>query len=217
MTRRMYQAMAVLLVLAVALLAAKSCADGHGAQPKIPPPVRRDLDSLAMTRPAHEAEQDSLRARAQRETDARVLAQHRADALATSARTIQHRADSLAALAQTAEQWHAAHDARQQEAESWHRTADERDVALQHEIVAHARADSGWTAERARRIHLETVTVPGLERAIAKLEQPCRVAFIPCPPRAVVGVIGAVGGYVLGNVLPAPRLNLSSNRPQFVP
>lgn len=184
---------------------AKSCADRSGEEPKIPPQVQRDLDSLQITRPTHNAAVDSALMRARRDSIARVQAQREAARAQADARESRRVADSIAAVAQSVEQWKAAHDARQKEAVKWEQTASQKDIALQKEISAHSETRRALTLETTRRVHLETVTIPGLTETIARLEKPCKVGFIPCPSRTVVGIISAGSGYLLGQALPARR------------
>lgn len=187
------------------LVAMKSCADRRGATSKIPAALQNDLDSLRLTRPAHETRQDSLLAVVRHDSVVRARLERDAAQSAADARAAKSRADSMAAVAVSAEQWRATHDERKLEADKWHRAADSNGTALQVEKDAHAATKLQLSDERARRLHLETVTIPGLNKAIAALEKPCRVGPLPCPSRTVIGITTLGGGLVLGRVLSQSR------------
>lgn len=203
MANRLYLAVLIIVLTVLALLWAKSCADKHGETPKISPIVQHDLDSLAVTRPIVDAHRDSVLLQVKRDSIARVDAERRARLASLDAAASKHRADSLAALAQTADEWKAAHDERAREAAHWHDVAVDDSTALENEKAAHARTRLLLSDEMHRRVHLEDVTVPGLQHDIAKLQHPCKFGFIPCPSRTVVGVISAAAGYVAGQMIPA--------------
>lgn len=193
-----YGVLALVLIAGLFLLECNPTAP----EPKIPPVVQADIDSLRITRPMHDAARDSALARARQDSIIRVDAQRRAARAEASAMAARRLADSLAAAAQSAEEWKAAHDQREAEARRWEQTANEKEKALQAEVASHAETSIALGLELGRRLHLETVTVPNLQLTIAELEKPCKVIGpIPCPSRKVVAVVsaglGAYAGYKL--------------------
>lgn len=194
----------IALVAAIALATAKSCADRHDTAPKITPAHQRDLDSLGVTRPMFDSIMTARQARITKDSLARVRAQALANAAEQRARMAQHRADSLAVIADSTDDWRQAYEQRTVEARDWEVTAAQRDTALQKEKAAHDTTRMALRDSEKRRQHLELVTIPGLQRDIARLEQPCRLGFIPCPSRTVTGVLAMAGGVALGYMAPHP-------------
>lgn len=197
------------LVAVMSLIVAATCLAllahnkwGEDQTTKVSPRTQHDLDSLANTRPVHDTRRDSILLRVKEDSLKRVRAQRKADSLERDALAQRQRADSLAQVASTAEEWKTAHDEREKEARSWEEKAAQKDTALTLEIQSHSRTRFLLAEETARRVHLETVTVPNLLGDIAKLEKPCKVAFIPCPNRTLIGVVSAVGGVIIGSKIP---------------
>lgn len=191
-----------LAVIAGALaigLVFKSCQrpDDSG---KIPAPLERKLDSLAVTAPAHQDRQDSII----RVVMVDTIAARRHAAAATAAKrdaeASRQRADELErqarSRADSAILWRQAYDARTEEAAGLRVSLASTDSALAAEKSARAAALAGWRSETARRMSIEDAN-QGLRAAIARLEKPCRIVGpIPCPNRTVA----FVGGVTLGVV-----------------
>lgn len=191
-----------LAVIAGALaigLVFKSCQkpDDSG---KIPAPLERKLDSLAITAPSHQDRQDSIIRVVVEDTVAARRHAAAASAAKRDAEASRLRADDLErqarSRADSALLWRQAYEARTEEAVGLRSSLASSDSALASERSARAAALAGWRSETARRMSIEDAN-QGLRSAIERLEKPCRIVGpIPCPNRTVA----FVGGVALGVV-----------------
>lgn len=186
----------------VAALVFSHCGRPGDDEEKVPAPIAKTADSLEATRPEFTERRDSVvrvvaidTARARRAEAAAKAAQLRAD-------EADKAADSLAALAATsadsARLWHAAYDRRTEEAANLRTSLDSAQAATAAERAARLNLGQLFAESERRRKAAEEVVVPGLERAIAQLEKPCRIVGpVPCPSRRVSFVAGAIGAVVI--------------------
>ncbi len=165
---------------------------------KVPAKVQKTVDSLEATRPAFDDRRDSVVRVVTIDTARAVRAERLARARRDSAEGARKEADSLAALARSsadsARLWHEAYDRRTAEADQLRSSNAAADSALQAERSARVNLGQLLGASELRRRQAEEVAIPGLERAIAQLEKPCRIVGpIPCPSRRVAFLAGALG------------------------
>lgn len=169
---------------------------------KVPAPIAKTADSLAATAPEFGQRRDSVvrvvtidTARARRAEAATRAAELKAEGARKAA-------DSLAAQAATsadsARLWHAAYDRRTEEAANLRVGLDSAKEAAAAERSARLSLDQLFREAERRRTAAENVVIPGLQKAIAQLEKPCRILGpIPCPSRRVSFVAGAVGAVAI--------------------
>lgn len=185
----------------------KSCAREPG--PKIPPKVQQSIDSLKITKPTFDSVARAGAATVARDTTRAKGYKTQATRTEITARGETVLADSLALVATRARSadsaalsWQSAYEARTREADAWHATAVRNDSAYLAERDARTQLAALYGADTLRRIATETVNTD-LQKAIAKLQVPCRIIGpIPCPSRTAtfVGsvVLGAVAARAIG-------------------
>lgn len=184
---------AIIVALAGALVFT-SCPRPDPAE-KIPVEIRKASDSLKATRPEAEHRRDSVLRVVAVDTARAVRAERLARAAKDSAEGFRKRADSTATQARlygdSAFLWRSAYENRTEEADQLRTALSSSDSALQARTAAGANLRLLWLDSEARRRKAEEVVIPGFERAIAQLEQPCRILGpIRCPSRKAV-LIGA--------------------------
>lgn len=186
-----------LAIIAVALavaLAVKSWPHSDPQKGKVPPQIAKTSDSLKVTRPEFGARRDSVLRVVVVDTIRAARAERAAKAAELKAEGFRKAADSIAALARAQGDssflWKFAYDNRTNEAEHLQFSLDSTKSALASERSARVSVEFlRGDAERRRKIAEET-TIPGLERAIAALEKPCRIVGpIRCPSRTVTAVL----------------------------
>lgn len=174
-------------------------------KPKIPVEVQKRIDSLAITKAAFDSGQKAGLGRIVHDTVRAIVYKTRAAESETRAEIANTTADSLAAqaaLAKTADSaavaWKAAYDVRTVEADQWRITAARNDSAYQAERSARVEALQLYDGAVKRLQSTELVNVD-LRKAIAKLEQPCRILGpIPCPSRTVTLILSTVAAGTAG-------------------
>lgn len=169
---------------------------------KVPAPIQKTADSLEATRPAFDDRRDSVVRVVAIDTARAVRAERLARARKDSAEGFRRQADSLARLAGTsadsATLWRQAYERRTEEADQLRASNAAADSALQAERSARLRVSQLFSESELRRRQAEEVVIPGLERAIAQLEKPCRIVGpIPCPSRRVSFVAGAAAAVAI--------------------
>lgn len=165
---------------------------------KVPAPVQKTVDSLEATRPAFDDRRDSTVRVVVIDTARARKAETVAKAATARAEGLRKEADSLAAQAvasaDSALLWRQAYERRTAEADQLRTANAAADSALQAERSARVRLGQLFSESELRRRQAEEVAIPGLERAIAQLEKPCRILGpIPCPSRKVSFLAGAIG------------------------
>lgn len=169
---------------------------------KVPASIAKTADSLKVTRPAADNRRDSLVRSAAADTMRAVRAERLAKAARDSAERFRKAADSAAALARvygdSAFLWRDAYENRTAEAGQLRTALDSAEAGNRAMTSAAASLRLAWLDADARRRQAEEVVIPGLERAIRQLDQPCRIVGpIKCPSRRVSFVAGAVGAVVI--------------------
>lgn len=173
--------------------------------PKIPPKTQRAIDSLTMTKPSFDASQVAGRQQVARDTIRASVQKRQASQAEASANFAKLTADSLAQTAaalhsadSAALAWKEAYDARTREAEAWHVASIRNDSAYRAEHDARVAMTALYEADTLRRHAIEAVNLD-LQKAIKKLEAPCRIVGpIPCPNRTVTMVGSVILGAVAG-------------------
>lgn len=184
----------------------KSCAPEPA--PKIPPKTQRAIDSLNMTKPNFDSMQVAGREQVARDTIRATGHKQEATRAEATANFAKLTADSLAETAaklassdSAALAWKDAYEARTREADAWHVAAVRNDSAYRAERDARLVLTTIYEADTLRRHAVEAVNVE-LQKAIGKLQQPCRIVGpIPCPNRTVTMVGSVVLGAVAGAAL----------------
>lgn len=186
--------MAAVIVVAAVFAAAwifRSCAPEPA--PKIPPALQRQLDSLAATATAFEHEKDSLSKIVRVDTVHTIIVNKQAEATKAQAVSLGAKADSLATEARKAQDdadlWEQAYKYRTEERDSLQSAYTQKSNALDSEIEARRKLTVLYVADTLRRNSFEQANA-GLQTAISKLEQPCRLLGpIKCPSRTVTMVV----------------------------
>ncbi len=174
-----------------------------GNEPKIPIETQRTLDSLKETSWEFKHQKDSIIRVVVYDTVQAIRAETAARQARARAQTEQHRADSLAMVARTstdsASTWRQAYEARTAEAVELRTTVAAKDSAYRFERDARQALSVLYGADTTRRIAIERVNAD-LVKAIARLEQPCRVIGpIPCPSRTASAILAGTLGAIAGN------------------
>lgn len=173
--------------------------------PKIPVKTQKSIDSMNTTKPAFDSTQRAGQQKVARDTLRATAHKAQATQAEATANFAKITADSLAITAARARSadsaaaaWKDAYDARTREAEAWHVAAVRNDSAYRAERDARLTLMTVYSADTLRRQATERINGE-LQKAIAKLQQPCRIVGpIPCPNRTVTMVISATLGAVAG-------------------
>lgn len=169
--------------------------------PKIDPATQHVIDSLRVTADGfrHQADSalgvvriDTIRAAARVVTKTKVVA---------DAAALGRLADSLARVADSAATWQRAYTVRTLERDTLQVALALADTALLFERDARGQLQLLYAQDTARRAALERVSA-GLQRDIARLQQPCKlIGPLPCPSRTVTLIAGAALGLVATRAL----------------
>lgn len=184
--------------IAIAILAigfvVKSCDDPSPL--KLPPAIVKTIDSLDTTKPAFDAEQDSLRKAVAGAAERAMRYKLAAEAFQGRTRAAEALADSLARVAQATNApdsaWRKAYDARTVEAVGLRRQVALTDSAYRSEHAALMKLSIAYGADTLRRISVEKLNA-GLRQTIEELERPCKfLKYVSCPSRTTTGVVSSL-------------------------
>ncbi len=164
-------------------------------EPKIPPALQHELDSLRETKPAFDAHQDSVIRITVRDTTAAKKANARADSSKRSADSLQVIADSLrkvASVSADTADYRKAIDAQRHVSDSLRVALASKDSAYRVEKANTVRLLFQLDSTSRRNNAIDDANAK-LQKRIAELEVPCRIVGpVPCPSRTVTMVLTTV-------------------------
>lgn len=187
-----------LLLAIVVGWAFHTCGKRSDNAPKIPPAVQKTIDSLNRTNDSVHKATDSVLTVVKHDTVHAIKILRRVDTVERIIRRTEAAADSLAKL----QQWEAAYRAEKVANDSLHVVNDSLHAAFVAERNARVETFRLFVSDTVRRTTIERVNTD-LQKAISKLQQPCKVIGpIPCPSRTATAVISSLTGLTVGLLVP---------------